>query len=105
MNIKNRIKLKVTSCILADFIALREATTISAPIDMPDHSREYFSLRTKKNPNKIHENEGLLEARVSPLPDKGHLFLLTTQAHKGKEKEKKNKTPLTECWREKLRLA
>lgn len=95
MNIKNGIKLKVTICILADFIALREATTISAPTDMPDHSREYFALRTKKKTK--HENEGLLEARVSPLPDKGHLFLLTTQTHKGKEKERKNKMPLTEC--------
>lgn len=97
MNIKNGIQLKVTSCMLADFIALREATTISAPTDMADHSREYFALRTKKQKTKKHENEGLLEARVSPLPDKGHLFLLTTQTHEGNEKERKNKMPLTEC--------
>lgn len=46
MNVKNGIKLKVTSRIPADFIALTEETTISAPTDMPDHSREYFALRT-----------------------------------------------------------
>lgn len=38
-----------------------------------------------------HNEEGLLEARASPLPVRGHLFLLTTQTHQRKEMERRNR--------------
>lgn len=39
-----------------------------------------------------HKNEGLLETRANPLPVRGHLLLLTTQTHQGKEMERKTES-------------